>query len=111
MSDYTQVTKAMNAGTPPELICATCPWDRLCVTPPTMTTADVDRAIKNAEEMDRKKDPSGQKMPAATLMVAMTMAGRDTMGSLCPVFALRLRSPEGRGIADAIRIAMRGAEQ
>jgi hypothetical protein len=111
MADYTAVKKAMAAGTPPEIICAACPWDRLCITPPAVSTTDVDAMIAEAEAADRSRDPQGHRMPTTTLLTAMTMAGRDTMGDLCPVFALRLRAPEGRQLADKIRAAMREAAE
>jgi hypothetical protein len=30
---HAQAKKLLEAGTAPELICTTCPWDRLCVEP------------------------------------------------------------------------------
>jgi hypothetical protein len=39
-------------------------------------------------------------------MTALIYGGRDTSGQLCPVFALRLRSGDGRKIADQVRSAM-----
>lgn len=104
MSDYRAVTEAMNAGTPPELICAACPWDRLCITPPYMTAAEVTRRIREAEQMDAEKG----EMSVGTLMTAIVFAGRDTAAQLCPVFALKLRGPEGRAVADTLRESMRG---
>jgi hypothetical protein len=109
MSDYEQVKKSMQAGTPPELICATCPWDRLCITPPTMTAAEVEQQLAQAKNEDaaRKDQAGGGKgFPVATLMMAMVVAGKDTAAQLCPVFALRLRGPEGRAIADSVRTQM-----
>jgi hypothetical protein len=108
MSDYTQVKKAMEAGTPPELICTACPWDRLCITPPSMTSGDIDRLVGEAEAKDAALPDREGKMPVGLLMTIMAFAGKDTAGQLCPVFALKLRGPEGRQVADSIRTAMRG---
>lgn len=105
---YEPVKKAMEAGTPPELICAACPWDRLCITPPSMTSGDVDRLIKEAEQKDMAKPGAEGRMPVSMLLTALTFAGKDTAAQLCPVFALKLRSPEGRQLADSIRAEMRG---
>lgn len=100
---HEQAKAALAAGTPPELVCATCPWDRLCVEPPDMTAAEIDRKIKEAEAKDRLRDPNA--VPAGMLMTAMVFAGKDTAGKLCPVFSLRLR--EDRAVADVLRTAMR----
>lgn len=99
--------KELEAGTPAELICATCPWDRLCVEPPAMSAQEIQAQIKVAEEKDNERDPLKTSMPAQTLMTIMALGGRDTSGRLCPVFALRLRGPDGRQVADGIRQQMR----
>lgn len=106
MTDYKPVKDALAAGTPPELVCAACPWDRLCITPPTMTSEHIDRMISEAEAKDKQRDPNG--MPTGMLMTALTMGGRDTAAQCCPVFTLKLRGPDGRTIADGIRSSMRG---
>lgn len=49
---------------------------------------------------------SDDAMPVATLVTAMTYAGKDLAAQLCPVFALRLRSSGGRRIADSLKDAM-----
>jgi len=103
MTNYQDVKDAMAAGTPPELICATCPWDRLCIQPPTMTTAQVQQKIEEAKREDAAKDPRG--MPAGMLVTALAYAGKDSTGQMCPVFSMRLRSD--RRVADAVRETMR----
>ena len=108
MSDYKPVKDALAAGTPPELVCAACPWDRLCITPPTMTAGDIDRQIKEAEQKDMEHPDAQNKMPVGLLMTTLLFAGKDTAAQLCPVFALKLRGPEGRLIADTLRTSMRG---
>lgn len=110
MSDYKQVEDELARGTAPALLCATCPWDRLCITPPSMSRQEIDRKIAEAEQKDKARDPLGTQMPAQMLMTAITLGGRDQMGTLCPVFALRLRGPDGREIADGVRALMRSVE-
>jgi hypothetical protein len=105
---YDQVEAAMSAGTPHELICAACPWDRLCIQPPAMTSAEIDAKVKAAAAQDEAKGTHGT--PATMLITAMVYAGRDTSAQVCPVFAVKLRSPEGRQIADGVRASMRGAD-
>jgi len=109
MSSYTSVKTELDRGTPPELLCATCPWDRLCIAPPPMTAAQITRAIKDAA--DPTKGLAGDDKQAQLAMAVITAAqltGRDTQAEVCPVFALRLTGPDGRGIADGIREQMRG---
>ena len=109
MNDFQPVQKALAGGADPAMLCATCPWDRNCVTPPSMTSADIDARIKEGSEMDEKRaaearatgrDPG---MPTGTLLSALMFAGRDTSASVCPVFALRLKSSGGRKIADTFK--------
>ena len=115
MSDYSAVERELAAGTPAELLCATCPWDRLCITPPTLTKQDIDNQIKQAEAKDREHDPDGKKMPVGMMLAALSLGGKDKTGTLCPVFTLRLRGPDGRQVADGVRAMMRdgigGGEQ
>jgi len=107
---YDAVKKSMSAGTPHELICAACPWDRLCIQPPSMTSAEVEQHMADAEAKDAAKaTEGGQGMPMVTLMTALAYAGKDTAAQICPVFAVRLRGPEGRQIADGVRKSMREA--
>lgn len=108
MSDYTRVHEELAKGTTPELLCATCPWDRLCVTPPAVSRQEIDRHLADAEQKDRVRDPHGVGLPVHTIMTAVAYGGRDQMGALCPVFALRLHSPDGRELADGVRTLMRG---
>lgn len=112
MSDYQAVTKALSGGADPAMLCATCPWDRNCLNPPTMTTADVDEQISKAAAADKaamRADSS--KVPMTALMTALVMGGRDTALQACPVLAVRLRSGDGRKIAEGIRSMMQGWEE
>lgn len=109
MNDYESVSKALAGGAEPRLLCATCPWDRYCITPPTMTRADIDARMKEAEQIDARPDKDGkEKMPIGSLLTAVMFAGRDTSAQVCPVFALRLKSSGGRAIADEVKARMQG---
>lgn len=104
---HEQARKELQKGTAPELICATCPWDRLCVEPPRFSSAEFDRKLDEALKQDEASDPDHKSAPARTLLTVLTLAGRDSAGPLCPVFALRLQGPDGRKVADDIRHTMR----
>lgn len=104
---HQQAKQELERGTPAEVICATCPWDRLCVQPPSMSEQEYRRAVDEAERKDRERDPLGTKMPAGMLMTALTLGSHVSSGQLCPVFALRLRGPDGRKVADGVRELMR----
>lgn len=107
MSDYQPVAKALAEGAEPAMLCQTCPWDRHCVNPPTMTAGEVEQQIKQAAETDRLAalagDPGSQRMPVNTLVALTAYAGQDTAMQACPVLALRLRSSDGRKLADQVR--------
>lgn len=112
MTDYQPVQKALASGADPAMLCTTCPWDRNCITPPSMTSADVEQMLADASAKDKQaaeqarlsgKDPG---MPVTSLMTVLTFAGKDTSAQVCPVFALRLRSGGGRRLADSIRESM-----
>ena len=96
----------LTKGTAPELICATCPWDRLCIVPPTLSRADLDRKVDEAMANDLARDPKREGLPVEALLTAMTFSGHAGASQLCPVFALRLTGPGGRIIADSNRALM-----
>ena len=114
MADYKQVSDALASGADPELICGTCPWDRFCITPPSMTAQDVEAQMAKAKAEDERKvaeakaegkDPG---MPIGSLLSAVMVAGRDTQAQVCPVFAARLRSSAGSEIVAGLRKQMLG---
>lgn len=113
-ADYSAVQKALASGANPAMLCATCPWDRNCVTPPAMTSAEIEEHIGKASREDQERAEAAKArggeapMPTATLLSALVYAGKDTSASVCPVFALRLKSSGGRRLADTIRAAMQG---
>jgi hypothetical protein len=107
--DYQAVQKALSGGADPGMLCATCPWDRNCITPPTMTTADIDAQIEAGAQMDKQRAEQARQagrapgVPAGALLTALIYAGKDLSAYVCPVFSLRLRSSSGRKIADDIK--------
>lgn len=109
---YKAVKDAMENGALPEMLCGTCPWDRYCITPPTMSSAEVKALQTEAEEKDRAETEAARlrgeepKMPMGSLMTAMVFAGKDEQATLCPVFSARLRSSQGRVIADGFKTQM-----
>ena len=110
MADYNPVKEALAAGADPAMLCATCPWDRNCVTPPAMTSAEVEQHIKKAGEADERKaledGPGANRMPVGTLMAVAIYAGKDTALQACPVLGIRLRDSGGRKLADQVRSFM-----
>lgn len=112
MTDYSKVADALKEGASPEMLCMTCPWDRFCITPPSMTSDDIDRALDEAKARDletaEKAKAEGKEvpLPISGLLVAITTGGRDTSCQVCPVFALRLRDTTGGAIVQRIRQEM-----
>jgi hypothetical protein len=105
---HQQAKQELERGTPPDVICATCPWDRLCVEPPAMSQQEYERHIDKAKREDQERNDGGEKsFPVGMLMTTLAFAGSVSSGRLCPVFALRLRGPDGRKVADGVRDIMR----
>lgn len=112
-NDFRRVAEALAAGADPAILCATCPWDRHCVNPPDMTTDEIkaqeEKAKRQDEETAAKARAEGKEagaMPIGSLMTMVMLSGRDTSASVCPVFAARLQSSDGRRIADLVRTTM-----
>jgi hypothetical protein len=107
MTDFKAVQDALAAGAEPAMMCQTCPWDRHCLTPPTMTRAEIDAKLDVSMP---REEPLPGKNPMdgviGGLLTALMIAGKDTQATICPVFALRLRSANGREVADNIRKLM-----
>jgi hypothetical protein len=112
VNDYRAVDDALNSGADPAMLCATCPWDRYCVTPPTMTRAEVEKQIAEAKREDEEEAAASRAagrdagMPVGMLLSALALGGRDKTALICPVFALRLRSSGGRQIVDRLKERM-----
>lgn len=109
MSDYDSVERALSQGVSPAMLCMTCPWDRYYIMPPSMTRADIDERMAEAQrEDDERVSPTGEKtaFPVGQLLSAMLFAGKDKAAEICPVFSLRLKSSGGRRIADEIKDGM-----
>lgn len=113
-SNYRRVSEALAQGADPAMLCMTCPWDRFCIEPPSMTTEEVKRQIDEASAKDktlaREAELKGEKpaMPVGSLLTAITLGGRDTSAGVCPVLAMRLRTPDGRTIVDSLKSSMQG---
>lgn len=110
MSDYKSVKDALGRGVEPALLCSTCPWDRFCITPPSMTSSEVDAEIAKATQKDEdaaKAEDGKGSFPIGMLLSTVLLSGKDTEASLCPVFALRLRSGDGGVLATGLRDQMR----
>jgi hypothetical protein len=107
VTDYNAVKNALSEGTPPQMLCLTCPWDRNCVNPPVMTSAEIDAQIAEASVKDKQEQRANPgSPPGATLLAALVYAGKDTAINACPVLGLRLRSGDGRKIAETVRAQM-----
>ena len=112
MSDYSTVRKALEEGADPGMLCTTCPWDRTCISPPSMTKAEIDAEMAKASAEDKERAVAArlkgapEPMPTGSLMTALVYGDKDTSAQVCPVFALRLRSGGGRRIADSLRASM-----
>lgn len=114
MNDFKRVAEALQQGADPEMLCSTCPWDRHCITPPSMTSEDIEREQakmkRQDEETAAKMRAEGKDggMPMGSLLGALMYAGKDTQAGVCPVFSARLRSSEGRMLADLLKKTMVG---
>ena len=98
------IREALKTGADPHMICATCPWDRTCIKPPAMTTGDVEEALN--PDTIRGETGEGEGFLFAAMVKAMTFVGRDTAAPVCPVLVDRLRSSDGKRIADSLRELM-----
>lgn len=112
---FDQVQRALAQGADPDMLCMTCPWDRFCITPPTMTRAEVESEIAEASRKDSEKSGGNQagqsgSFPTATLLTALVIGSRDTTAAICPVLAMRLRLAEGRAVVDLIKSHMQHAK-
>ena len=103
---HQQARQQLQSGIQPDLICATCPWDRLCIEPPAISEREATQKIDAALKQDEERDPQRGGMPVGMLLTALLYAGKPTAGQLCPVFALRLSGPDGRILADRVRVVM-----
>ena len=106
MADYRQVSEALAAGADPHMLCETCPWDRNCINPPSMTAAEV--AEKTAPPIAKEGEKADGVLMAG-LIASLAFAGKDTAAQVCPVFAVALRTSEGRQINEEMRSRMLAA--
>lgn len=113
MADYKQVEQALADGVEPVALCASCPWDRYCISPPEMTRADVDAEMARAKQQDEDSrlkalaEGRDAPLPMGVLITSIAFGGKQHSATCCPVFVVRLRSSDGRVIVDGIKDAMR----
>lgn len=75
--------------------CSTCPWNKLCIQPPSMTRAEIDNKVNSSlgKMNSDKEDKEGGAIGA--MMTAVMLGGRDRECFACEVFVDKLReSPE-----------------
>jgi len=75
--------------------CATCPWNKNCIEPPSMTEAEV--KAKLDESMPTKTDRIDEhedigKSLIGGLMTTLMFSGKDTECKVCPTFAAAMKS-------------------
>lgn len=81
--------------------CATCPWNRNCIEPPTMTADDVKGVIEKQEEGN-----SSEKRMVGGILATMVFGGKDTECRACPIFIERLR--QGPELSGRVKEIMKG---
>ncbi len=110
MSDYSRVSDALAAGATPAQLCGTCPWDRLCVTPPELTKDEIDRTKTETIAEMKKASPEDEASAGVMgqLLTTLFFSGKEREAQVCPVFVVRMRSSSGRVIADGIKAQMQG---
>ncbi len=125
INDYDKVAEALADGTPPELICGTCPWTRSCIEPPEMNQADLEQMLEAGvigmathssmgeilEDMpeDLKAQLGDQAPTEVAQMVGRVMFGHKVNSAkVCPVLAQTLRESAGAEVATAIKNLMSG---
>jgi hypothetical protein len=112
MADYAAVQKALTEGADPATMCGLCTWDRICVSPPSLTTAEVQEQVTAARREDQAAAAEARAagrpapFPFSAIVATAVLTGRDMASSVCPVFALRLRSSGGRVLTDRIKNIM-----
>ena len=110
MADYSQVTKALEAGVSPSDICSTCPWDRFCIVPPEMTKDDIHQRINGPEDEIADGEADANKAVnqiMKTVFNTILFSGKDTQAQVCPVLVVRMKSSDGKRIADSMKDQMK----
>ncbi len=106
---YAAIAESMKKGAPPDLICGTCRWDVTCVQAPEMTTEQVEAQVEKVAAGRPGGKPLDPPSALALRLTAVAMFGeRDQLARMCPVLVARLRTDDGRTIADALKATMRG---
>jgi hypothetical protein len=103
--DYERVEEALSKGVEPAMLCATCPWDRHCLTRPESTKADYEAKLAEATAKDKADAQLAQAegkpvgMPVGMLLTAVALGGRHQSMRACPVLLVRIQSSQGNVIA------------
>ncbi len=94
----------MNTRVEQQVECASCPWDKLCIRPPSMTEAEV----KEKMERERPSNPNDPKAEDGALLGSMLsaifFAGKDRECIACTAFITKLR--ENPELSNRIRAIM-----
>ena len=113
MSDFKKVSEALASGIAPKMLCMTCPWDRLCIVPPSLSAEDVKKEIEKSNLEDKELADAARlegkaiPLPMGMLMTSLLFSGKDLQAEVCPVFTTRVRGSNGRSIADLLRNSMK----
>jgi hypothetical protein len=75
-----------------------------------MTSDEVKSKMNEALAKDEEADKDHKGIPISSLLTAVVLGGKDTTSATCPVFALQLRTDQGRYIADQMKDIMKGLE-
>jgi hypothetical protein len=63
---------------------------------------------REQSEAQMREDPKGGAGAImGALLTSILYAGKDTSAQVCPVLVVRMRSSEGRAIADSVRAQMK----
>lgn len=106
MSTYTDVTQALDRGVEPKELCSTCPWDRHCVNPPTVSRAEVEAKTAPPAGLDAEDAGQATKALVRGLLDLVIYVGKDRQLEACPVLAAELAGPGGCALHDAVRTHM-----
>ncbi len=78
-----------------QIDCPTCPWNKNCIEPPTMTKEEVDAKVKEARPTPEMSGEQKEGVILSGMLSVMFFGGKDTESQVCPIFANVLRdSPE-----------------
>ena len=95
----------MNTKVEQQVECSTCPWDKFCIQPPSMTEEQVEAEIKKDRGGNDPEDPKAREgAMIGGIMSALMFAGKDRECRACTTFITKLR--EGPELSNRIRAIM-----